>query len=452
MKNCEVSVSSKTPDSGTSGRTCSSDLHSAELHFRASLDRIAPRAVGKSRNLLIALSGGVDSVALLSLSVRLQEQNAVTVRAVYIDHGLQHQSIEWGNHCAALCKSLAVPFEQVEVTVDRKAGLSPEAAARDARYSAFEKLIKDGEYLCTAHHADDQAETLLLQLFRGAGINGLASMPELREFGDGYLLRPLLQVSQAEITDYAKQIGLSWCEDPSNKDLRYDRNYVRRELLPAIAKRWPQVTQSIARSASHCAEAQLLTSELAVQDSVRNPADSKSTMSVQHLRTLSVVRQKNLLRHWVSQCGFQAPSTVQLQQIFNDLVAGGDDGQGRVGFGVAEIARYQDDLYLASRGSFDPLPDFEYQWLHSEKVLTIEELDWQLDAAEHVNLKPYIGKPLLVRNRRGGERWRPDPDGHSTQVKSLLQQRRVPPWMRSRLLFVFHGENLIDICGPGFTL
>jgi len=123
-----------------------------------------------------------------------------------------------------------------------------------------------------------------------------------------------------------------------------------------------------------------------------------------------------------------------------------------VGFGVAEIARYQDDLYLASRGSFDPLPDFEYQWLHSEKVLTIEELDWQLDAAEHVNLKPYIGKPLLVRNRRGGERWRPDPDGHSTQVKSLLQQRRVPPWMRSRLLFVFHGENLIDICGPGFTL
>ena len=134
------------------------------------------------------------------------------------------------------------------------------------------------------------------------------------------------------------------------------------------------------------------------------------------------------------------------------LSSGRQEGQGRIGFGAAEVARYQDELFIAARGSFDPVPDFEYQWTHSDVPLAIKELGWQLDSSEHSNLKPYAGKPLIVRNRRGGERWRPDPEGHSTPVKSLLQQRRVPPWQRSRLVFVFDGENLVGICGAEFSL
>lgn len=454
VRNCEVSVSSKKASA------------SLETRFLYTLDRIASDA-GKKPELLIALSGGVDSVVLLFLADDLAKQNLCTLRAVYVDHGLQQQSVAWGDHCASLCETLAVNFERVAVDVDLQSGLSPESAARDARYSAMKSLLRSGEYLCTAHHADDQAETLLLQLFRGAGINGLASMPEMRDFGTGYLFRPLLQASQSEIIDYAKQHNLSWVEDPSNTDLRYDRNFLRQELLPMIEQRWPQVAQSISRSAAHCAEAVALTNELAVQDSLSRDSNlhvinSKSIssheinlqgqMPVSQIRSLNHVRQKNLLRHWISSQGFQTPSTAQLEQLLKDLVHGKEKGQGCVAFGAAEVARYQDNLYLAKRGSFDSLADFEYQWVQSDVPLLITELDWQLDAAARDSLKPFVGKTLVVRNRRGGERWRPDPAGQSTSVKSMLQQRCVPPWLRSRILFVFHDEVLVDICGPDFEL
>ncbi len=456
VRNCEVSVSSKKPSSGVS----------LETRFLNTLGRVTSNAEKKTE-LLIALSGGVDSVVLLSLAAGLDKQNLCSVRAVYVDHGLQKQSVAWGDHCASLCETLAVSFEFVAVDVDLQSGLSPESAARDARYSAMKTMLRADEYLCTAHHAEDQAETLLLQLFRGAGINGLASMPEVRDFGAGYLFRPLLQASQSEIIDYAKLRNLSWVEDPSNTDLRYDRNFLRHELLPMIEQRWPQVAQRISRSAAHCAEAVVLTSELAVKDFLSRDANSHDVnskvisshdvnllgkMSVSQIRSLSHVRQKNLLRHWISSQGFQTPSTVQLEQLLKDLVHGKEEGQGCVAFGAAEVARYQDNLCLAKRGSFDSLADFEYQWVCSDVPLFIAELDWQLDAVARDNLKPFIGKTLVVRNRRGGERWRPDPAGRSTSVKSMLQQRGVPPWLRSRILFVFHDQVLVDICGPNFEL
>ncbi len=423
---------------------------SLEARFRKTLDRVANDASADTRpDLVVALSGGVDSVVLLSLAAELKNQSRCSVRAVYVDHGLQAQSVDWGSHCADLCNHLHVGFESIKVEVDLQSGLSPEAAARDARYRAMKSRLRSGEYLCTAHHADDQAETLLLQLFRGAGINGLASMPEVSDFGVGYLFRPLLQVPQAEILEYAEHHHLKWCEDPSNSDLQYDRNYLRHELLPKLKERWPAIAQSVARSAAHCAEALVLTRELAVQDS---QAENSKRVSVTLLQSLSVVRQKNLLRNWISEHGFQTPSTVQLQQLIHDLVVASDEGRGRVSFGTAEVARYQDFLYLAKRGAFDPIPDFEYQWQQSNVPLFVDELDWQLDAAEHANLKPYMGEPLTVRNRRGGERWRPDPSGQSTPVKSLFQQHRVPPWNRCRILFVFHDDVLIDICGPDFEL
>ena len=239
MKDCAASVSSKKPDHSVS----------FAARFQASIYRLTSTAAGfetgvssdrgqskthatthspankKIPSLLIALSGGVDSVVLLSLAAALRTRNECSVRAIYIDHGLQRQSAQWGDFCSSFCASLNVEFASVAVTVDLKSGLSPEAAARDARYDALCEQLQPGEYLCTAHHADDQAETLLLQLFRGAGVSGLASMPELRNFGCGYLLRPLLHCSRDDILRYAGDHGLHWCEDPSNTDVSYDRNY-----------------------------------------------------------------------------------------------------------------------------------------------------------------------------------------------------------------------------------
>ena len=472
MKGCAALVSSKNPDRSASLVTRFEasvnrlTLPAASIDTAASIDsapgypskHTSDNAGAKKASLLVALSGGVDSVVLLSLAADSCARNQCSVRAIYIDHGLQEQSSQWSKFCAAFCSGLDVQFESVQVTVDLKAGLSPEAAARDARYDALRDNLHAGEYLCTAHHADDQAETMLLQMFRGAGVRGLASMPELREFGSGYLLRPLLQCTRAEILSYANDHELRWCEDPSNSDMRYDRNYVRRDLLPSTEQRWPQVISSISRSASHCAEALELLHDLAKLDFADSCVDSSAAgagvavqLSVTHLQTLSEVRQKNLLRFWVSQQGFQTPSTTQLHQILHDLVSASEAGLGRINFGGAQIARYQQALFIGERDSFEPLPDFEYHWDDTSTPLVITELNWCLDISARQNLNAYAGQKLLVRNRRGGERWRPD-SGHSVLVKSLLQNRRIPPWQRSRLVFVFSDSELVDICGPGFVL
>ncbi len=468
MKDCAASVSSKNPDRNASlaarflasvNRLTSTDAFISTAHGQ--LPDNVPQGSGvKNTSLLIALSGGVDSVVLLSLAAGLRSQNQCSVRAIYINHGLQEQSAQWGSFCASLCSELDIQFAAVQVSVDLESGLSPEAAARDARYDALRNNLQTGEYLCTAHHADDQAETLLLQVFRGAGVHGLASMPELREFGAGYLLRPLLHCTRDEILRYASDHSLSWCEDPSNTNLRYDRNYVRNELLPSVAQRWPQVVSNISRSASHCAETMQLMQDLARLDFAEsgngtianNSATVAAQLSITQLLTLSDVRRKNLLRYWIGQHGFQTPSTIQLQQILNDLVCADETSLGRINFGGAQIARYQEMLFIGERDSFEPLPDFEYQWDDTRVPLVIKELNWLLDISALHNLKAYSGHPLRVRNRRGGERWRPDADSHSVSVKSLLQQRRIPPWQRSRLVFVYSDDKLVDICGPGFVL
>ncbi len=421
---------------------------SLDARFSASLRRLTSQH--RPQYFLIALSGGVDSVVLLSLATRLLQEAQASLRAVYIDHGLQALSTQWGAECAALCEKLNVDFETVKVNVDLHSGLSPEAAARDARYHALEESLLEGEYLCTAHHANDQAETLLLQLLRGSGVQGLAAMPECRKFGKGYLLRPLLNTSGDEIRAYARENALNWCEDPSNQDTRYDRNFLRNQILPALSERWPQAAQNLARTAAHSAEAASLIDELACID-LAGCADA-AKLSISLLNSLSDQRRRNALRYWVRSHGYLAPSQVQLQQIVSDLLEAVSDSHGRVSFGLASVARYRDDIFIAERQAFEPVADFEYRWLNSHDPLYLPELDWQLVASDRKNLAPFAGQELLVRSRRGGERWQAPGAANSVSVKSLLQRKGVPSWQRSRLALVFSGDQLLDICGPDFDL
>lgn len=252
----------------------------------------------------IALSGGLDSTVLLHLLASLAQREALPpLSAIHIHHGLQAAADAWPAHCRALCAALSVPLQVDYVQVAPAASL--EQAAREARYAAFAARLGVGELLLTAQHRDDQAETLLFRLLRGAGVQGLAAMPESRALGAGQLVRPLLNCSRDELLAYAREHKLSWIEDPSNADERFSRNYLRRQVMPALLRRWPQACANMARSAAHLNEAAQLLDELAQQDiaAAQVPGEFAwlplANLALPALRGLSEPRQRNALRYWL---------------------------------------------------------------------------------------------------------------------------------------------------------
>lgn len=252
----------------------------------------------------IALSGGLDSAVLLHLLASLAQREALPpLSAIHIHHGLQAAADAWPAHCRALCAALSVPLQVDYVQVAPAASL--EQAAREARYAAFAARLGVGELLLTAQHRDDQAETLLFRLLRGAGVQGLAAMPESRALGAGQLVRPLLNCSRDELLAYAREHKLSWIEDPSNADERFSRNYLRRQVMPALLRRWPQACANMARSAAHLNEAAQLLDELALQDiaAAQVPGEFAwlplANLALPALRGLSEPRQRNALRYWL---------------------------------------------------------------------------------------------------------------------------------------------------------
>lgn len=400
--------------------------------------------------LVVGFSGGLDShVLLVVASLWCAAHPGAALRAVTIDHGLQKDSALWSEHCAGVCKRLGVAFEGLTVDVDTGSGLSPEEAARNARYQALTSSLSAGEFLLTAHHADDQAETVLLQLLRGAGVRGLAAMPEKRSRGCGFQVRPFLSVTRESLYELACLLDLQWIEDPSNKDERFDRNFLRSSIMPLLRERWPSMAVNLARSASHCSKAALLNRELAGVD--LGAASNEQVLPLSTLEGLDHLRRKNALRVWVERHGYQPPSTAQLERIDADLVCGSAESAGHVSFGRAQIRRYSAQLYLAQRSCFEDVPSFFYEWSSRRKDLIISETGQVLGAAD-LDL-PWLpdDQLLIVRNRVGGERIRLQGHKNSTSVKALLQQNRIPPWQRNRLPLIYWNDCLIGIAGIGFS-
>jgi tRNA(Ile)-lysidine synthase len=252
----------------------------------------------------VALSGGMDSTVLLHLLAGLAQREALPpLSAIHIHHGLQAAADAWPAHCRELCAALSVPLQVEYVQV--APGASLERAAREARYAAFAARLGAGEVLLTAQHRDDQAETLLFRLLRGAGVQGLSAMPVSRALGAGQLLRPLLNCSHDELLAYAREHKLSWIEDPSNADERFSRNYLRRQVMPALLSRWPQASANMARSAAYLSEAAQLLDELAQQDMAAAQVSADfawlplPNLVLHTLRDLSEPRQRNALRYWL---------------------------------------------------------------------------------------------------------------------------------------------------------
>ena len=393
----------------------------------------------------IAFSGGLDSTVLLHLLAHLAQHHSLpALSALHVHHGLQAAADAWPAHCQSVCDALGVPLQVMRVKV--QPGASLERAAREARYAAFMSLTEAGDVLLIGQHRDDQAETLLFRLMRGAGVRGLSAMPAQRPLGQGVLLRPLLDVTRAELEAYARAHQLRWIEDPSNEDRQFSRNYLRHQVLPLLTARWPQAQASMARSAAHLREAQGLLDELAQLDLAQAATPSEfswlglPSLELAPLATLSAARQRNALSHWLEPLT-RLPDTDHWSG-WEDLCSAGS--------GASPIWRLADGELHRSAGRIWWLSG---DWLRAPAV----SVEWH-DPLTPLRL-PDNGRvmfsgqtpvgPLRIGYRQGGEVMHLAERGHR-DLKRLLNERAVPGFVRGRLPLLFDGAQLLAVANlPG---
>lgn len=395
------------------------------------------------RRWIVAFSGGIDSTALLHALVNANSN--VPVIAVHIDHGLHPDSASWSRHCESVATSLGAKFECHRVQVPDNAENGPEAAARQARYAALLSIVADNDCLLSGHHENDQAETLLLNLMRGSGPAGLAGIGASQSFGRGLLLRPMLGVAGEDIEAYARRNDLDWIDDPSNVDTRYDRNFVRQEIMPKLAARWPAVSNRLRRSAELVSEASELLNELADIDLAA--CGGHERLSLTGMAELSAPRQRNLLRRAVRLQGLASPPATRLYQAINELIPAREDAQPLVTWAGVELRRYRDHLYILAAPD-DSAPRAGVQVAPEAGPVTLGSGlgSIELQVGESTGIDPEIAADgLEIRFRDGGEEIRVAGQGSTRKLKKLLQEAGVLPWMRDRLPLLYAGDRLVAV-------
>jgi tRNA(Ile)-lysidine synthase len=389
----------------------------------------------------VAFSGGLDSTVLLHALARLR---AYPLRAVHIDHGLHADSSSWREHCEQQARSLQVELISRTVRVENIDAIGLEAAARAARYEALSHILGDGEYLLSAHHADDQLETLLLALMRGAGLPGLSAMPAIQPFASGWLARPLLAFTRADLEQWARAEQLTWLSDPSNDNLSLDRNFLRQKIIKPLRERWPAAAHTATRSTEHLQAASRALDQLASLDA--NGAFVGECLDVERLRELDSERRRNLLRYWIRRRGARAPSTRKLSAIEHDMLAASADRIPCMGWDGWEIRRHRGLLYCEPGLTRIDL-DQRLAW-QATNPLTLPSGLGELRLAGSASgglSAAKIGETLEVRFRAGGESIQPPGDEHHRKLKKLLQAAAILPWWRDRLPLIYARGQLLAV-------
>ena len=391
---------------------------------------------------VLGLSGGLDSIVLLHILKEIELSAGFFLSCIHVNHKISKNSGKWAKFCEDKCKLLGVPLRIEEVDISPHLDQGIEAAARTARYAAFDR--HDADYVALAQHQDDQAETVLLQLFRGGGLNGLAAMGELKPFGAKMLARPLLSVPRKAIEAYARENDFEWIEDESNSDIRYDRNFVRHGVFPVIEARFPAFRETVSRSSANIAEAMMLLDDLAEIDAMG--AVESGRLDASRLLELPRVRAKNLLRHYLSSEGMRMPSSGRLDEMLKQLT--GKGALVSISHDGFEIRLYRGVVHIVRARPV--LPGFRKSW-QGESRLDIPELGGILlfETAEEGLDPERLGGPVTVRVREGGERFRVHEKRPSRLLKNLFQESGVPPWMRNSLPLLYCGERLVWVAGIG---
>jgi len=395
--------------------------------------------------LALAMSGGGDSAALAAAAAALKGTSpGLGLRALHVHHGITAASDQLAEAALSAARARGIPCTVLTVSLPAIPPQGVEAAAREERYRALAAALTPGEYLLTAHQREDQAETLLLQLLRGAGIAGLSAMPEVAPLGPGWHLRPLLSVSRASLRAYAESEGIAWHEDPMNTDPRYDRVYLRQVVWPLIAARWPGAAQTLARASGHFQSAQRLLEERGLEDA--RAVARGAGLDAHGLATLAPERAGNALRAYIAHQGLPMPPAARLQAILKSLSAR-PDRHPRVIWPGAEVHRHEGTLY-----AFAPLPswpggEFPLSSDHPADLGELGVIALAPAGAEQVRIAPDY-QSLVVRPRQGGERLRLNPGAPRRALKDWLRESGLPPWTRERLPFVWSGDKLVAVVTP----
>lgn len=387
---------------------------------------------------LIAYSGGLDSQALLHAVIQLKKQHnfAPTIEAIHVNHHINSQADSWQQHCQDYCQEHSVKLHTSDVVLEQ--GSNIEAQARQARFDAFKSVYQQGDVLLVAHHLQDQAETFLYRLMRGAGVQGLSAMQAQQTLFGMRVVKPLLNCSKTQLQNYAKEEKLKWVEDDSNNSIAFDRNYLRHKVLPILTARWPKAPEKISHAVAHLQQAQSALSELAEIDLATiehvNTAEflKPAFIDLNELQRLSVARQYNVLRFWLQGLGITI-SQAKLEQVFQMLIPAAEDAQPLIKLSDAKgtLRRYQHRLYLQPK-----LPEV----IEATKWHALDELEC---SNIELSLKKSVDVELSVKPRQQGEVILLA--GKHKQVKKLLQEKSVPPWLRDMLPFIYCNDDLIAI-------
>ena len=417
-------------------------------------------------SLLLAYSGGLDSTVLLHLLANLRQALHFNLTAAHIHHGLSRNADSWAEFCLATCTTLNLSLQTTRVKIPADNDLGIEAAARRLRYDALFESTAD--YICLAQHQDDQAETLLLQLARGAGVKGLSAMAAIDY--QRRLLRPLLNVSRADLLSYAQQNNLTWIEDESNQNTKFNRNFIRHNILPVLNTRYPAITKTLARSATHLAEAATLLDELAALDALKGLENEALNIGLLQASTAS--RARNLLRWWIAKntqvmgkrLEFDTlmpnnliPSTELLTQIFTQLTQAKVDAKieivlAKTSDSIISIRRYQGFAYMTNIPKVKP-QHYNIIW-QGEPSLTLPD-NSQLIFTQQLGcglaLKHLAIQKLRISYRQGGERFKPDANRPTRTLKHLLQKINMPPWQREWCPLIYLNEKLVLVPSLGVS-
>jgi len=374
----------------------------------------------------VGFSGGADSTALLQAMHECQGQLAAPLHAVHFHHGLQAEADAWQDHCRAFCGARDLPYRAERLEIDSSGRSSPEEAARNYRYQAVAGLLGPQEMYLTAHHAEDLAETLFLNLMRGSGVEGLAGIPVLRNLGHGWVGRPLLETRRRDLETYLAHRGIHWLTDPSNADMAFDRNYLRQELFPLLEGRWPGLVQRLARTARNArmtAGAMALFIERQSGELLQDPLK----MPLAGLLELGQEMQTLILRQWLRRHEVPMLPEQRLREFLKQLAQGGPDSQAEVRWQEWMLKRYHSDLWLHGGQSGQPCPQKPWR------------AGLQLDLGAAAGNLALSGATAAlppgwrIRPRQPGDRIRLHAAGPRQKIKHLFQVAVIPPWLRSAI-------------------